>query len=743
MLGIFLILHYFDFNPSGLFILSSKTISPTKLNSDIAANKNISKTSNLNPYVVKENNLNKLNSELIKQISDKHCSDKITNLLNINKKRKNFSPVLCEDYGDRIDIAYFLNTKVLGYDYPLKGCVSFEDECLDHKKVLDRACKTYVRYDDLELAFYRNVKQEFIDLNANADWDLSKLQPYIEQGIISEDDVYKLVAFIIDEPRKSFILLGETKLKEIMKKTIEEQALINTISECDIGDICKNAQCESSPLNVDLYVGNISTNVRSDNCKNTFEFEVCNKGDDISYKTFEIKLSANGVSKTIVYYPNEFGAINPGQCTLVSNDYTNIIYFDLGLSQSIELTVELDSKNKVSETNEANNKKTGSVYTGDDYFNNNVVCESWCFDADADKEYLLDQYTKKAIGIYKLNGALHHGNDFCDILNPLILREYYCYPNTSSNLFIFNFKEINCNDLAKELGQDYGFCNNGACEFHNFEDDAAAGGIDLCLLKNIEANRLKIYPYCEYFENGVSHVLSEDYTDVKENKCFDEKTSLKWICENDYSWHFTKLSGFCPIGKVENSTNVYSETVVCNTYCDPFTGKCAYNEDVTETCIDSDGDSPETPGYVTIETSVEINEDGVITHKHYTNKYSDSCSKNGDTLEEVVCIGNKHEYKSYNNLFEQNKSCKDVNGSAVIVDLDDGLKYCEEFDDAGLDTHTRGKIEYRTNTGEIETVYDYCVGDDSKVLIEYFCGGNEPKFQTITCNNGCMDGVCQ
>ena len=29
--------------------------------------------------------------------------------------------------------------------------------------------------------------------------------------------------------------------------------------------------------------------------------------------------------------------------------------------------------------------KTGSVYTGDDYFNNNVVCESWCFDADADK----------------------------------------------------------------------------------------------------------------------------------------------------------------------------------------------------------------------------------------------------------------------------------------------------------------------------------------------------------------------
>ena len=67
----------------------------------------------------------------------------------------------------------------------------------------------------------------------------------------------------------------------------------------------------------------------------------------------------------------------------------------------------------------------------------------------------------------------------------------------------------------------------GACEFHNFEDDAA-GGIDLCLL-NVEANRLKIYPYCEYFEN-VSHVLSEDYTDVKENK-YLMKNIFKWICE--------------------------------------------------------------------------------------------------------------------------------------------------------------------------------------------------------------------
>jgi len=731
---------------SGLFTLPSKTISQ-KIT---VPNDNILKT-----RVIPEKRIDTIKT--VQSLFDKlECNDLIKT---IDETNNTFATATeCRDYENGVDklvpgkitVGYKLKTK---YGY-LQGCMDFNDICLG-TRVLDKHCNNQVNYDIFESEFYKNATQEIDKLKDNLSLTDQQKQQLINDFNLGPNGIDEFLNDFFykakKDPRNNFVLLGKEKILDVIRQSIENKVLLKTEFLCFSDNICEFGACKYiEKKNNDLYVGTISEKVKSEKCVNTFEFEVCNAGQENIIKDFNIKVIAGDKTKIIRYYISDKGEISPNGCKLFSDKLLNINSFGLTLNKDISLIVELDSDNEIQETLELNNSKTSTTNTNDNYyFNNTKICESWCFDSDEELEPYQTIFNR-GFTLDNSFGVISTRYDECP--NTIDLKERTCRPYYNPESYFEPTKTnwFSCNDEAKDSGFDFGFCTSGICQFINLED---GDEIDSCKLKNMRAQDIPIYPFCSETDSGldkgkkgtVREQNSEDYGITHEDKCLDEKTLSEWTCENEFDW---KLKGAyslnCPKIKVVNDINVQENIITCNTFCE--SGHCYYKEEYKTTCIDSDnGDFPETAGYVNVTHTLDINDDGNVYSEIEDYNQFDYC-ESSNTFVEFVCTADNYESVTHDNLESIGKACKQGENGSTILDANNELRKCTEFGDIGIDISTKGWIEYITNVGDNYTNTDICLDTDNTKIIEVYCNGDLPKFDEIkSCpiNTICTDGECK
>lgn len=63
---------------------------------------------------------------------------------------------------------------------------------------------------------------------------------------------------------------------------------------------------------------------------------------------------------------------------------------------------------------------------------------------------------------------------------------------------------------------------------------------------------------------------------------------------------------------------------------------------------------------------------------------------------------------------------------------------CSDTDD-GADFSTKGFLYYSDIDGDINEMFDHCIGDN---LVEYYCDGNTFATKVFTCERSCYNGAC-
>ena len=482
--------------------------------------------------------------------------------------------------------------------------------------------------------------------------------------------------------------------------------------ECDDGnakngDGCSNkCKIEEGKVDVDLYVGKIFDYALSDKCINSYFFEVCNKGPSAIAKDFDINVGANEIAKEMKFsentYPNASKIIEAGKCVnFTVGQKLHILAFDVPLQTSKTVSVTVDSADEIAETDETNNDKQGSVYSGDDYyFDEKTICESFCYDNDSGKDYWNEG---KIIGKYK--DEMWIKEDACYDGQKVGLKEYFC-------------KEVYKLDngmLANPLGDQSidcrllgGKCDNGKC--------VPAENKLKCIGKSLE-------------ETNIWSKSSIDYTSIE-----GEKSVLEDICRDDVSDLVKEF--FC-----ESDQEMYGYTEVScyntNAICED--GACKKIEKIT--CEDSDNKDYYKAGYAKQTVTLD---DGTKKEKIT----ADSCMYYADKVVEQYCDGTKMGNTDYD-CSADSASCIVEYNEDIKMDMgrcslpDDSLKKCEETD-AGLDYYNSGAVEFTTKFGESGKNSDYC-NNDSDVLIEFYCKNKEIIMDNHDCSGEgkvCYDGTC-
>ena len=474
--------------------------------------------------------------------------------------------------------------------------------------------------------------------------------------------------------------------------------------------LCLDGRCVLTSQLIDLRVGVVPGEAASGGCVRSFSFEMCNDGLGIASGPFELTVVANGVTIPWVHQ----GAIPPGGCVLFeAPTLLHILNFGADLDQAVEITVTLDTGADLAETDETNNAKTASVYTGEAYLTDDgVVCNSTCGDSDGGK------VPTTAGGLtYIDNGTPGTKNDWC-YNNGTSVAEYFCKPIVplANGLFsdAHGLDYVDCQYLFEPAGK----CVQGECVPALMEPTCVdlEGEKDFMVEGSIQTTDF------EGNEGGQTDACKTGCIEVCIFGLCDEVCGespdvlVEWYCD-----------GANEIGQSQNvSCYKQSPPMVCQS------GACVLFEG-----DDQSGCSrPLDPGYdpfvkgYTFETKLQGEE---IT-------LPDACV--GNKVRQWFCAG----ADGITPTFE------DFNCPAVGALCDDGAcvtadpseKACVEVGDTGIEANVLGGYTSTNAIGVQSSGQDYCTGNG--LLVEYHCAGVDLKQTFINCADDgqtCQDGVCQ
>ncbi|MBI4453359.1 hypothetical protein HY636_01830 [Candidatus Woesearchaeota archaeon] len=486
----------------------------------------------------------------------------------------------------------------------------------------------------------------------------------------------------------------------VMKKCGD--GLVNVIDgveeECDdgnniAGDGC-DEECKTEVVvevessNVDLVIGKINEIALSENCINSFVFEICNYGEDTVTKDFNINVEANGKSSTFSYNSKE-QTIEAGECVNVKNPQKMSIQQFGQLGDTYEVIFSIDVDNNIAEIDEDNNIKSQEIYFGDNYYSkpNDVseenICDNWCFDTDNGKDYW-----NKGTANWLYIGMSNNMEDTCEtgnFDNKVFLWEQYCISpifQLDSGLYVYPHgeKKVDCTVMDAK-------CEDGKCvpiEENNLNCKDLEGGQDAFTYgevdyTSIDGKKMLLKDECIDYQYVKEYYCKDDeLVNVKEYDCFSEKG----VCINGKCVELSEPPDEQPDNKDGSKTE--------DTENDPFVAGsedfCSWNY------------------YKLIEYSLDQN----------NNLYST----------EIDCT-------QYTNEFGV-ALC----ANAVCTYPNPSLKSCEEEGDNGLDYYNLGDIDSVNEYGMKDYAYDYCVEDTSEsdnveqntnLLVEFYCNGNELK----------------
>ncbi len=321
-----------------------------------------------------------------------------------------------------------------------------------------------------------------------------------------------------------------------------------------------------------------------------------------------------------------------------------------------------------------------------------------CTDSDSGKAY----YTKgTTIGMSYPSGTIVNKTDFCS--SDLILHEYYCYYNITTNIVVDT--EWNC---------PYG-CQDGACIQEQITC-TDSDGEDYYTLG-----------YVNYVWNGISETVYDNciywnITDPKINGYLEER-----VCRDG---KYDTVAYTCPNGCQDG-------VCICpaNCVCTNSATECPANQTIG--CYDSDGG------------------------KDYRKKGSVSGYKDGKYTFTDICIGGSPlpngldpgigEYFCYSSTFPDwvavmcSEGCKDG-----VCYGDISVPKCTDSD--GNNIYTKGSAQTELGTGQGDCCINQwggsCVDEGTKIR-EGICkdGPLEIGDWSYTnaeydCPNGCQDGAC-
>lgn len=222
---------------------------------------------------------------------------------------------------------------------------------------------------------------------------------------------------------------------------------------CPGKTICDKGKCikkvDPPPKLPDLVVEKIYGVSYSNDCVNSYYFKVCNKGTVALDKEFVIKVVANSVPLQVIYDFAKYPPLKAGECTDVINPaQLSIFNFNIGLDTTTEVEVILDKDDSVKEISEANNKLSGSVYSGKGYIKDSTdpnsfceVCNSykWTSVETGIKDYILDIWGTDSNNIYVVgdNGLIAHydGTSWSTMDNTAFFTIYGVWGSEQGELF--------------------------------------------------------------------------------------------------------------------------------------------------------------------------------------------------------------------------------------------------------------------------------------------------------------------
>ncbi|HLD00162.1 MAG TPA: CARDB domain-containing protein [Candidatus Nanoarchaeia archaeon] len=513
--------------------------------------------------------------------------------------------------------------------------------------------------------------------------------------------------------------------------TTPSSALGTATAYCPCG--CSDSVClkcsqdpEQPPAEIvplpDLIVSKIYPKVYSQQCINSYQFEVCNQGDAAVEEEFTIDVTSNGVAVSFTYDFFYYPPLGVGECTTIQKpNKLNIIGFKAPLDTTQNVIVNLDPENIVDEKNEANNKLAAGVYTNDAYyFDETLKCDAFCYDSDGGK----DVWTKGEI-TYKYNDNTYTHTDYCYGENEIDMQEYSCKP--------ISYYE----DLQK-------FSNPWSAEYVN------------CRVLGAKCVDGKCVPA----EDTLSCLDNEGSTDTYQRALF--KGTIKYTPMDSTSTQ--TIPDYCQDKEILADVICDYELkdtdeINCYRLKDPVTGKGHVCEDGI--CVPTDIDFEACVGPT--ESKIDPFNPSKVTETKLLGEVGEYTGWCADWNEKIIlpyCINKYLEYKPLDCFNDDlNKDSQPDHGYCAwdqalglpkCIQPDDSLKQCTDTD-LGLDYDNQGIIQYVDFLGQSGTQGDECVADSTgsadDLLLEAYCEGNDHKMsEPYSCKaegKVCINGECK
>ncbi len=499
---------------------------------------------------------------------------------------------------------------------------------------------------------------------------------------------------------------------------------------------CLDGACQEC-IYPDLVVKKIYTPVLSKQCANSFYFNICNEGKDKVNKPFKIAISANGVTKDTTM-DLEYKKLKPGVCLDISFPGLFAVgSFGLDLKKNVDVTVELDVKGEIQESDKSNNKKTTKVFTGDAYYYDETLkCDTFCYETDAGHDIY-----KQGNTTYKYTGKINTKEDHCswdglavvefscDL--PIKLKENKKFTNPLKEVYVDCLGQANpgscingkCVPFPKNCKDSFGkkipclTCQEFGEKGQDLSKKATLTSTDINNKKTTTVESCKesesyndkdpdsvIDYYCKDLGGGVSILKKNIWSCLQEG--LDEGKGNFYACEDGTCKNKGKLDVQC-IGPKENEIDNFKSSKVVRKY--------------------------------KITTKVL----GVDSVKEKQEGRSDYCSSD-DEARKYYCQGNNYKSKKINCDLLKDKNGKGatcVNGACSF--FNENLKSCTEEYDKGIDPTNPGWVNYVSGYGYKGSKGDNC--ESEEILLEAYCNGKDAHFKKISCKDQgkvCKEGKC-
>lgn len=577
--------------------------------------------------------------------------------------------------------------------------------------------------------------------------------------------------------------------------------------ECDDGNNIAGDGCDeeckievtietSNVSNIDLAIGKINEAALSENCINSFVFEICNNGEDTVTKDFNINVEANGKLSAFSYNAEE-QTIEAGECVNVKNQKKMSIQQFGQLKDTFEVTFSIDVDNIIPEIDENNNVKSQDVYFGDNYYylpnevSEENICSTWCFDTDDGKDYW-----NKGTANWLYIGISNSMEDTCEtgnFDNKVFLYEQYCISPIyllENGLYAYPHGEKKIDCTVMDAKCEDGKCvpieeNHLNCKDKEGEADAYTyGEVDYTsidgekmLLKDecIDYRYLKEY-YC--IDNELADW--DKYDCLYENaacingKCVkgepiefggdggkpSEDTDLAddpfFAGNNDFcSWDYYKVVEYSLLPP--NDKPMYTE-IDCTQYKNEFgvalcaNSVCTYPNPELMSCEEEWDNGLD---YYTYGEVNSINEYGMKDYSNYdyciedANEGAKNINENANKLVEFYCSGNELKMAEPYDCSQEGMVCH--YGKCVAVD--ESQKFCEMIEEDDGNSKIKTEVHYINEFGddswynqfecsEDKEVFDYDYM--SKYIAELSCNGNKLAYIINECAEDklCKEGEC-